>query len=79
MKLKILLLASLLLLPTGCRSRTMGWGPFIPVANIFPQDSNIARHPDYNDGETLHWYTDSTFEDALQRKKYILVEAGRKV
>ena len=41
-------------------------------------DRPEGAHPYFNDLGMLYWYSDKTFEDALKKQKYIVVEYGRK-
>jgi len=37
-----------------------------------------GAHPNFNDKGTLYWYDDKTFDDALKKNNYIILEYGRK-
>jgi hypothetical protein len=65
------LILVLLLFLCGCQNMMLT--TMVMVANKVE-----GSHTDFNDGGTLYWYTDNTFEDALKKDKYILLEMGRK-
>lgn len=77
--MKNLIIISLILLSlTGCRVRIYGSVLDKPEPIVMAEEKTPGQHPHFNDQNTLYWYDESKFDDALKTGKFIIVDAGRK-